>query len=355
MRAGTFDFPLLDENALTQLTAEKFTGDPPASTLQCQPIVKGGSVRTFFRYWLPDGQSIICMHYSSAMPENLLYTGIGKFLTQHGVSVPRILEDDRERQVIWMEDVGTTDLNTLAKERANARHVYYHATLEELVKLQSIDPLRSGSTVYEERVPELTAGFGPESYRWEQLYFFDKCLNRFFDVPMVTVQRLMAMEIWKDIAERLGREAPVLVHRDFQSTNIIIRGSQAYLIDFQGMRLGRPEYDLASLLFDPYVPLTAKERKHLRDDYRCLHQGDALPRDSDIFTLCAMQRLMQALGAFGYLGMVKHQERFLEFIPVALQSLREVIDDIPGTKELADVIDPCLSEVEGRIAAERVA
>jgi aminoglycoside/choline kinase family phosphotransferase len=43
------------------------------------------------------------------------------------------------------------------------------------------------------------------------------------------------------------------VHRDFQSQNIIARSGHAYLIDFQGMRPGLAEYDLASLLFDPYV------------------------------------------------------------------------------------------------------
>ena len=62
------------------------------------------------------------------------------------------------------------------------------------------------------------------------------------------------------IAERLASFPRVLVHRDFQSQNIIVREEEAYLIDFQGMRPGLAEYDFASLLYDPYVNLTKSER-----------------------------------------------------------------------------------------------
>jgi phosphotransferase family enzyme len=51
-----------------------------------------------------------------------------------------------------------------------------------------------------------------------------------------------------NLAKRLASYRWVLVHRDFQSQNIIVWNEQAYLIDFQGVRPGLPQYDLASLL-----------------------------------------------------------------------------------------------------------
>ena len=45
--------------------------------------------------------------------------------------------------------------------------------------------------------------------------------------------------------------------------------------------------------------------------------------------LCAMQRLMQALGAYGFLGLVRERRAFLDHIPAALKSLREVLGRIP--------------------------
>ena len=61
-----------------------------------------------------------------------------------------------------------------------------------------------------------------------------------------------------NLAKRLASYRRVLVHRDFQSQNIIVWNEQAYLIDFQGVRPGLPQCDLASLLFDPYVALTVE-------------------------------------------------------------------------------------------------
>jgi aminoglycoside/choline kinase family phosphotransferase len=90
-----------------------------------------------------------------------------------------------------------------------------------------------------------------------------------------------------------------LVHRDFQSQNIIIQNVQANLIDFQGMRPGMAEYDLASLFFDPYVDLSSEERSALLLYYRQkqAENGVAVDGRSDHrLQLCATQRLMQALG-----------------------------------------------------------
>ena len=50
------------------------------------------------------------------------------------------------------------------------------------------------------------------------------------------------------------------IHRDMQSRNIMLKGGRWYFIDFQGGRLGPVQYDLASLLIDPYVGLTPAEQ-----------------------------------------------------------------------------------------------
>ena len=43
----------------------------------------------------------------------------------------------------------------------------------------------------------------------------------------------------------------------------MVRDGEVFLIDYQGLRLGRPEYDVASLLYDPYVEMAAGERAEL--------------------------------------------------------------------------------------------
>jgi len=47
-----------------------------------------------------------------------------------------------------------------------------------------------------------------------------------------------------------------------------------------------------------------------------------------------MQRLMQALGAYGYLGLVMSRPAFLQHIPAALAALKLVVSRIPDLKDL---------------------
>jgi aminoglycoside/choline kinase family phosphotransferase len=123
----------------------------------------------------------------------------------------------------------------------------------------------------------------------------------------------------------LGKSRPVLVHRDFQSTNVLFRADRTFaFIDFQGMRLGCAAYDLASLLYDPYVKLDEKQRKILAKEYAA-----AAPELADVVKLlpmAAVQRLIQALGAFGRLASVG-QEGFLKYISNALDNLLAAADE----------------------------
>jgi hypothetical protein len=132
------------------------------------------------------------------------------------------------------------------------------------------------------------------------------------------------------------------VHRDFQSQNILIKNGEAYLIDFQGMRYGLAQYDLASLLYDPYVALTSAERDELLGYYisQSLEAGVALSGNfAALLDFCAMQRLMQALGAYGFLGLVKKRGHFLAHIPSAIASLKEVLTRIPDLPNLRGLLE----------------
>jgi aminoglycoside/choline kinase family phosphotransferase len=157
-----------------------------------------------------------------------------------------------------------------------------------------------------------------------------------------TLARLRELPLLARTAQRLASLPRVLVHRDFQSQNIIIRDGAAHLIDFQGMRPGLGEYDVASLLYDPYVSLTDTEREELFGEYRAIRGQSGNPvaaASAELLRLCAMQRLMQALGAYGYLGLVKGNKAFLEHVPPALNALRSVVRELPGAEPLCDALE----------------
>jgi aminoglycoside/choline kinase family phosphotransferase len=107
------------------------------------------------------------------------------------------------------------------------------------------------------------------------------------------------------------------------------------------MRPGLAEYDLASLLYDPYVDLTEAERAELIGYYReqQIENGMAINGEFDSkLRLCAMQRLMQALGAYGFLGLVKGHRHFLKHLPAAMKSLRSIVAKIGSIQPLEELL-----------------
>ena len=297
-----------------------------ADEINITPIEKGGSDRKFYRVRCSPEQTIILVKYNLEREENRHYVEIAQFLAEHGIRAPKIYFHDPAEGLIWIEDLGERDLFGYREESWLVRRAFYESALDEVAKLH-----RLPEEVCVGVKDSLPAEFNAELYQWEQHYFFENCLGRYFKIDQDKIDKLAALPVLNEIANRLSSLPRVLVHRDFQSQNIIVRNGRAYLIDFQGMRPGLAEYDLASLLYDPYVDLTEAERGELIEHY-CA--GKPAGDFDDTLRLCAMQRLMQALGAYGFLGLVKGDTSFLQHIPKALSSLREVVGEIDNLEPL---------------------
>jgi aminoglycoside/choline kinase family phosphotransferase len=323
---------LVDELIAQTVTRfPRFTG----ADLDIQPVEKGGSDRCYYRVRIPGDRSLILVKYGDGREENRHYVDIARFLATVGVAVPEIFFHDEELGLIWMEDLGEMDLWSHREEPWETRRAFYGRALDELVKLHTgahRAVSRSGLVLQPE--------FDEALYVWEQNYFLENCLGAYFKI-----EAEIDPEPFAAIALKLAEQPRVLVHRDFQSQNILLpadRDGRAYLIDFQGLRPGLEQYDLASLVYDPYVALTADQRAQLVQDYieRMAEAGLRVPDEFEaMLDLCAAQRLMQALGAYGFLGLVKGRAHFLEHIPAALASLRSVVKRVPELDGLRLVIE----------------
>ena len=132
---------------------------------------------------------------------------------------------------------------------------------------------------------------------------------------------------------------PVLVHRDLQSSNILLVKGEIALIDFQGMRWGPAVYDLASLICDPYVKLERELKEELIHEYASIYKGqeDLL----SLFWWAAAQRLIQALGAYVRLSQSSGTRRFQKYIPSTLKSLAQILKrlNLPNLYECVCSID----------------
>ena len=114
------------------------------------------------------------------------------------------------------------------------------------------------------------------------------------------------------------------------------------MIDFQGMRKGCFFYDLGALICDPYVTFEDEERNELLDFYYEL-MNPAYSRDEFVqnFWMGSVQRLLQALGAYGFLGLKKHKTDFLSHIGNGLENLLIAVDNVSGLETLSDLATEC--------------
>jgi len=291
--------------------------------IEIAPILKGGSDRRYYRlkkHGRP--MHLILVRYTDARPDNACFFPATEILTAQGVRVPKVHHHDRERKLAWIEDLGALDLWALQESSWPERRRLYARTLEEAALLHRMRP----EDLPAEQLAQLMTGFTEELYLWEQNYFFDHFAAHFSDVAAGALTAVRESEALAALRRELGALPRTFVHRDFQSQNVIIRDDEPYFIDYQGLRPGRPEYDVASLLYDPYVSFTPEERDELWAGYQAFRAADAGWETSDRrYAQCAIQRLMQALGAYGNLALNLGKPEFIQHIPRAVENLTHVI------------------------------
>jgi aminoglycoside/choline kinase family phosphotransferase len=326
-----------------------------SASIELSPLEGRGSDRTFFRLKWNQKDSAILIHYDPKRVENSSYADIAAFLRDINVPVPRLIRHDPARRLILMEDLGDTDLWSLRKNSWDTRRVLYQKTLTIAYRLHSF-PVKDFPS---DRV-KLMSGFGPDLYRWERDYFRDYFVRDFCGIELEPSFQVELEAELSALAERLAGTLRCLVHRDLQSQNVMIRDGEPFLIDFQGMRFGSPFYDFGSLLCDPYVDFSGSEQDELLCFYYELWnptrgivskvEGSKYNHDwttfQKTFWEASAQRLMQALGAYGFLGLKKGLKAYLEHIPSGLRNLRLAASHGPSLPRLRELCMACQRAIE---------
>lgn len=257
-----------------------------------------GSERVFFGC----DQGIAVLYDDGNRDENGKYPGHARWLKAKGIPVPDVLVDRPDVKAMLMSNAGTERKMSLED---------YAKVVETLVRFNALGT--------EPDVPaDLLPPFDDETWEWERNLFAKYCLGANFQMEMSAAVR----KELEGVAEILEKEPKALVHRDFQSTNVLWKGSDLAFIDFQGMRLGPAAYDLASLVYDPYVTFTDEQRRALVALYT---KTAGRPEFEKVLPLAAVQRLCQCLGAYGRLASVG-QPQFQKHVVPALQNLLDAAD-----------------------------
>jgi aminoglycoside/choline kinase family phosphotransferase len=272
---------------------------------------------------------------------------IGTHLKKRGIPVPSIHGFDPDTGFILFEDLGRTLLYDylLEKKKDSAGFsepeivALYKEIIETLLYMQI-----SGSIRFNRK-------WCWDTQRYDKKLMLEKESGYFlqaFCKDLLGIDSIPSglNDEFTLLAGRASRQPAVyFLHRDFQSRNVMITDGDIRIIDFQGGRLGPLGYDLASLLIDPYVQLPEQVQQDLLEYYAeqlCSYGLDDLAFLKGYPSL-ALQRNLQILGAFAFLGFQRQKNFFRQFIQPALLSLHNRLaqpdaKDYPHLRQLTDTI-----------------
>jgi N-acetylmuramate 1-kinase len=309
--------PALDQELFRQLKEIGRASGLFAVQAKVSILQGDGSERRFYRVRQGASHHIVLIsprHKHHELDENDSYFLIGNHLLLRKVPVPRIHWADLGRGRFVLEDLGDFHLQTYV----NRRRVDVAAAYQRVVRLL-VDMQERAREGFEESYCFDTARYDSAFvYQRELQYFRERFLNGCLGLDIGPDDLRPDFE---NIAEAAGGSGTShVIHRDFQSRNIMIHNQRLRVIDFQGMRFGPPAYDLASLLIDPYVRISPELEMKAVDLYWSKagdHLDGSFGRFLKSYGVLRLCRNLQVLGAYSYLGLVKGKTHFLQYLPCA--------------------------------------
>jgi aminoglycoside/choline kinase family phosphotransferase len=313
------------------------TIDAAPDQVRLTPGYVRASQRMYRRVQHSDGRSWIWCAYARERDENNSFPALARFLADQGLRVPRVLHHLADVGEMLLQDLGDRTLDALPAGPALDHHL--HEVIEQVARLHTL-PDRCIETAELPLQPEFTDA----TYDWEVDYFREFFLGTTLDAPELWET---AAPDYRKVRNTLHRAVPSLVHRDLQSANVMLYEGQAYIIDFQGMRRGPAAYDLASLLYDPYRCHERALRSALLDEY-----GRRGGRSMTVQALAcgAVQRLLQALGAYGKLWMCERRDWYREHLIAGVNMLEEAAWDHTGLPGITDLARTARTRLTARMA-----
>ena len=287
------------------------------------------SFRRYFRVAAPAGAADATLIVMDAPPDK---EDVGRFcdvaavLRAAGLSVPRVLAQDRELGLVLLSDLGsTTYLDALLVAREQQRQAdcdtLMRDALAALVRLQGVG---AAWPAYDAQRLQAEMDLFPEWY-----------LGRHLQAELTPLEQQGLRRVMDALLRNVLAQPAVPVHRDYHSRNLMVLPGHAEcgnpgVLDFQDAVLGPITYDLVSLLRDAYIAWPEAQQIDWAVRYWEMARRAGLPVQDDFgafyrdFEWMGLQRQLKVLGIFARLYHRDGKAQYLQDMPQVLEYARAV-------------------------------
>ena len=294
----------------------------PGSVIE--PMAGDASSRRFVRIVLPDGATRIGVDYGRPFEDETDDVRMSRLFLEAGLPVARVLAVGPDPGCLLMEDLGRVTLWDEARRRGTTADPRVAMLYGRAVRLAARVAVRGTPVLARSSRrdgPVLDAG----KFREEMDFFLEHYVGG-----------LLGRSPEPELGRTLGRLAdlaadtprPVLCHRDYHSRNLVVAADGSLgMVDIQDARWGPDTYDLASLVRDAYVDLEEQEAGALVAAYlEHIDPAGGGAAFRERLEVVALQRMIKALGTFGYQVTVRGAATYLEAVPRTVRRIRAALE-----------------------------
>lgn len=301
--------------------------------LRWRGLAGDASTRRFWRILFPEQATRIVMDYGAPFEGETDDVRLSRIFHEAGLRVASIDRIAPNPGCLVLEDLGdrTFELALAGASTTQVEDLYRRAVdCAVAIAERGTRALRRS---------ERAAGpaLDSERFRFEMDFFVEHYVRGFRGIDPVDAELVARL---RDLADLAAASPRILCHRDYHARNLmVLRDGELAMVDIQDARWGPDTYDLASLLRDAYVDLDEELVVELCERYRTSLPDPPEPASfRSRFAVVAAQRMIKALGTFGYQIHRLGRDRYRDAIPRTVRRLARLLPSSPVPPGLTDAL-----------------
>ena len=312
-----------------------FSCQPSTRNYSLAPASADASFRRYFRVTLADQRTFIVMDAPPELEDCRPFLKVAALFRDAGVHVPTVYAENLELGFLLLSDLGNTTYLSVLNEN-NAPALYRHANAA-LVDIQRASR------------PGVLPDYDRALLTRELNLFPDWYVARHLGMVLDETQNATLRAVFEKILANNLTQAPVFVHRDYHSRNLMVSGddypANPGVIDFQDAVYGPITYDLVSLYRDAYINWDEKQELDFVIRYWEMARQAGLPVQADFhdfyrdYEWMGAQRQIKVLGIFARLCYRDGKDVYLNDMPRVMAYLRRTCERYLELRPLARLLD----------------